>query len=167
MGVRRSPAVTAVMSRYPSAYGHTPSYRSVGGMPGSGSSYPSALSRDAGLSRDIDKEFSSLGASLDKHGLGGLGSSLSTSLRQDPLSGLGSSGSNQSSSYKSSTYSSTTTSSSADGGIPHRESHQDSTYKSTRTGDSGIPHTSYAHNSSSFSTDKPYKNNVSSFSYNI
>merc|ERR1712165_697333 len=138
-------------------------------MPGSsGPSYPSALSRDAGgLSRDIDKEFSSLGASLDKHGLGGLGSSLSTSLRQDPLSGLGSSGSNQSSSYKSTSYSSTTTSSSADGGIPHRETHQDSTYKSVRTGESGIPHTSYAHNSSSFSTDKPYKNNVSSFSYNI
>ena len=34
------------MSRYPSAYGHTPSYRSVGGMP----AYPSALgARDSDL----------------------------------------------------------------------------------------------------------------------
>ena len=35
------------MSRYPSAYGHTPSYRSVGSMP----VYPSALgARDSDLS---------------------------------------------------------------------------------------------------------------------
>ena len=34
------------MSRYPSAYGHTPSYRSLGGMP----AYPSALgARDSDL----------------------------------------------------------------------------------------------------------------------
>jgi len=158
------------MSRYPSAYGHTPSYRSVGGLPSSTPSYPSALNRDlpsaSTLSRDLDREFASVGSTLDRHGLGGLGSSLSTSLSHDPLSGRTS---GTSSSVKSTSYSSKTSSSTADGrgGIPHRETNYDSTYKSVNTGDSGIPHTSYAHNSSSFSTDNPYKNNVSSFSYNI
>ena len=40
------------MSKYPSAYGHTPSYRSVGSMPSASSTiYPSALgSRDSDLS---------------------------------------------------------------------------------------------------------------------
>jgi len=158
------------MSRYPSAYGHTPSYRSVGGLPSSTPSYPSALNRDlpSALSRDLDKEFASVGSALDRHGLGGLGSSLSTSLSHDPLSGV-SRTSGSSSAVKSTSYSSSTSSSTADGrgGIPKRETHYDSTYKSVNTGDSGIPHTSYAHNSSSFSTDNPYKNNVSSFSYNI
>ena len=36
-----------------------------------------------------------------------------------------------------------------------------------RTGAAGIPHTSYSHNTSSFDSDRPYRNNVSSFSYNI
>ena len=39
------------MSRYPSAYGHTPSYRSLGAMP----VYPSALG-----ARDLDIELPSL-----------------------------------------------------------------------------------------------------------
>ena len=49
----------------------------------------------------------------------------------------------------------------------YRESHHDSTYRSTRVGDSGIPHTSYGHSSSSYDSDRPYKNAVSNFSYNI
>merc|ERR1739838_502515 len=43
----------------------------------------------------------------------------------------------------------------------------DSTYRSTATGASGIPHTSYAHTSSGYSSENPYKNKVSSYSYNI
>jgi hypothetical protein len=43
----------------------------------------------------------------------------------------------------------------------------DNTYKSVSTGASGIPHTSYSHTGSSYSTENPYKNRVSSFSYNI
>ena len=50
---------------------------------------------------------------------------------------------------------------------PHRESHHDSTYRSTRVGDSGIPHTSYGHSSSSYDSNRPYKNAVSNYSYNI
>ena len=50
---------------------------------------------------------------------------------------------------------------------PDRESHHDSTYRSTRVGDSGIPHTSYGHSSSSYDSNRPYKNAVSNFSYNI
>merc|ERR1712055_849779 len=46
-------------------------------------------------------------------------------------------------------------------------SYHDSTQRTTRTGDSGIPHTSYSHNSSSFDSDRPYGNRVSNFSYNI
>ena len=51
--------------------------------------------------------------------------------------------------------------------LSSRESHHDSTYRSTRVGDSGIPHTSYGHSSSSYDSDRPYKNTVSNFSYNI
>merc|ERR1711862_495873 len=102
---------------------------------------------------------SALGSTIDREL-----SSLTTSLSTDPL--LRSGRSNESS-YQTKSYSSSTTSSSADGGRPHYSSHSDSTYKSTRTGASGIPHTSYSHNTSSFDTDRPYKNNVSSFSYNI
>merc|ERR1711872_589720 len=58
-------------------------------------------------------------------------------------------------------------SSSVDGGLPHYSSSSDSVYKSTRTGPSNVPHTSYSHSSSSFDSDRPYRNNVSSFSYNI
>merc|ERR1712004_650236 len=88
---------------------------------------------------------------------------LSTSMRS-PLNTTTHSGS--SSSYKTEKYSSSSVSS-ANGSLPHRESHHDSTYRSTRVGDSGIPHTSYAHTTSSFDSDRPYKNAVSNFSYNI
>merc|ERR1712198_342710 len=154
---KQSVVLTYRMSRYPSAYGHTPSYRSVGGMP----AYPSALGtrdsdlsfKSSALSSDIDREFSALKSSMTSDPL----------LKYDPLTK--SSGSK--SSYQSSSYSSSEVRSSNDGGMPHRSSHSDSTYKSVRTGDSGIPHTSYSHSSSSFDSDRPYGNRVSSFSYNI
>jgi len=163
------------MSKYPSAYGHTPSYRSVGSMPGS-SVYPSALgARDSdlsfrssalgasslgstlgssGLSSDMDREFSSMKASMK-----------ADSLLANPL-GL-STKTGGSSAYQSSSYSSKEVRSSADGGIPHRSTHSDSTYKSTATGNSGIPHTSYSSSSNSFDSDRPYGNRNSHFSYNI
>merc|ERR1712107_49247 len=100
-------------SSYPSAHGHTPSYRSA-----ASTVYPSALGSDTG----------SFSSGLSSR------STLSTDLDRD---------------------------------LAHRESHHDSTYRSTRVGDSGIPHTSYAHTTSSFDSDRPYKNAVSNFSYNI
>jgi len=155
-------------SRYPSAYGHTPSYRSynsasaTSGLAGSG--YPSALGTKTSFDTDrilsdTDKFFSdsslsssrALGA-LDKYDLGmpsTTGSSSSSSKKV------------QSSSY-SSRYAST-----SDGGRPKVESSSDYTMRSSATGASGIPHSSYAHQSSSYSSDNPYKNRVSSYSYNI
>merc|ERR1712063_77533 len=145
---------TVRMSRYPSAHGHTPSYRSVGSMP----TYPSALgARDttdlglglgsrsgAGLSAAMDREFSSLTSSLNTDPL------LKYS---DPLAK-----STGATSYQASSYSSKQTSSSADGGVPHISSTSDSTYRSRAVGDSGIPHTSYSHSSNSFDSDRPYGN---------
>jgi hypothetical protein len=58
-------------------------------------------------------------------------------------------------------------SSSQDGGRPKVEYSTDSTYKAREVGPSGIPHTSYSQSGSSYSTENPYKNRVSSFSYNI
>ena len=59
------------MSRYPSAYGHTPSYKSVGGL--GGSSYPSALGSSLGsstgsssLTRDMDREMGAMRREMDK-----------------------------------------------------------------------------------------------------
>merc|ERR1712219_16691 len=175
--------VCSKMSRYPSAYGHTPSYRSV-----ASTVYPSALGRDpldvpaslsAGLGarstldrefdRTFDKDFSA-----DLSFTSGLGtrSALSdlehdlkfSSRARSPLINTNAH-SSSSSTYKAEKYSSSV--SSANGGLPHRESHHDSTYRSTRVGDSGIPHTSYGHSSSSYDSDRPYKNAVSNFSYNI
>merc|ERR1712038_1778556 len=140
-------------SSYPSAHGHTPSYRSA-----ASTVYPSALGSDTGsFSSGLSSRsaLSSLDRDMARH--------VSTSMRS-PLNTTTHSGS--SSSYKTEKYSSSSVSS-ANGGLPHRESHHDSTYRSTRVGDSGIPHTSYAHTSSSFDSDRPYKNAVSNFSYNI
>merc|ERR1712198_383681 len=119
------------MSRYPSAHGHTPSYRSLSGMSSTSPTYPSALgARDSdfgtglgrsglsGLSSDIDREFSSL----------------TSSLKSDPLLKYGSGPSGSSTSYQASSYSSKQTSSSTDGGVPHVKTSHDSTYKSIRTG---------------------------------
>merc|ERR1712062_154816 len=141
-------------SSYPSAHGHTPSYRSA-----ASTVYPSALGSDTGsFSSGLSSRstLSSLDRDLARH--------VNSSMRS-PLNTTTNSGSS-SSSYKTEKYSSSSVSS-ANGGMPHRESHHDSTHRSTRVGDSGIPHTSYAHTSSSFDSDRPYKNAVSNFSYNI
>merc|ERR1712213_271175 len=200
MGVGKKAAifsnVLATMSRYPSAYGHTPTYRSV-----ASTVYPSALGRDpldvpASLSglgarstldrefdrsferdfssrREFEKDFSRLDSGLNFSSGLGARSALSdlehdlkfSSLASRARSPLSTSHSGSSSTYKAEKYSSST--SSTNGGLPHRESHHDSTYRSTRVGDSGIPHTSYGHSSSSYDSDRPYKNAVSNFSYNI
>merc|ERR1712079_222376 len=130
-------------SSYPSAHGHTPSYRSA-----ASTVYPSALGSDTGsFSSGLSSRstLSDLDRDMARH--------VNTSMRS-PLNTATHSGS--SSSYKTEKYSSSSVSS-TNGGLPHRESHHDSTYRSTRVGDSGIPHTSYAHTSSSFDSDRPYK----------
>merc|ERR1712107_242003 len=150
-----------VMSRssYPSAHGHTPSYRSA-----ASTVYPSALGSDAQkyfhtTSHPQTGSFSSGLSSrsalsdLDRDMARHVNSKLSTSTRS-PINTTTNSGSS-SSSYKTEKYSSSSVSS-TNGGLPHRESHHDSTYRSTRVGDSGIPHTSYAHTTSSFDSDRPY-----------
>merc|ERR1712123_442831 len=156
-----------------SAHGHTPGYRS---MTSGSSAYPSALDTtrrvdmDLGLSGGLGGRTPSslLGSNIDREF-----SSLSSSLSTDPLlkynSPLDRTGSGRAaeSSYQAKSYSSSTTQSSGDGGRPHMSTHSDSMHKSTRSGSSGIPHTSYSHNTSSFDTDRPYKKNVSSYSYNI
>merc|ERR1712098_51025 len=166
------------MSRYPSAYGHTPSYKSVG------SGYPSALSSsssvlDSGSSRmrnmemDMDREMGAMRREMDRDFSTGTRTSLATdplmkyssSSMLSPLGGAANKSESSSSSYQSKSYSAT--SSSVDGGLPHYSSSSDSVSRSTRTGPSNIPHTSYSHTSSSFDSDRPYRNNVSSFSYNI
>ena len=55
------------MSRYPSAYGHTPSYKSSSLSSG----YPSALGSSvldsgSGLSRDMDKEMAAMKREMDR-----------------------------------------------------------------------------------------------------
>merc|ERR1712200_104988 len=88
---------------------------------------------------------------------------LSTDLSLPSIGG----GSSSSSAAKVQSYSSSYSSTSRDGGRPVTEYSTDSTYKSTTTGPSGIPHTSYGHSSSNYSSENPYKNRVSSYSYNI
>jgi len=151
-------------SRYPSAYGHTPSYRSVNSLPGASyesshmttspsSTFTSGLGRDIArdVKFDIDREMRAFDAPLTtSSGLGGATGSSSSSKKV--------------SSYSSSSYSSSST---GDGKRPVVESSYDSNYRSSNTGASGVPHTSYASTSSSYSSENPYKNRVSSFSYNI
>merc|ERR1712183_38688 len=124
------------MSRYPSAYGHTPSYKSVGGLgSSSSSSYPSALGSSLGsstasssLTRDMDREMGAMRREMDKD-LGGV-LSTGSSLSYSPLGSTSRSGGETSSSYQSKSYSST--SSSLGGGVPHHSSQSDSVYRSTR-----------------------------------
>merc|ERR1712098_333485 len=156
----------------------TPSYKSVG------SGYPSALSSsssvlDSGSSRmrnmemDMDREMGAMRREMDRDFSTGTRTSLATdplmkyssSSMLSPLGGAANKSESSSSSYQSKSYSAT--SSSVDGGLPHYSSSSDSVSRSTRTGPSNIPHTSYSHTSSSFDSDRPYRNNVSSFSYNI
>merc|ERR1739842_146890 len=109
----------------------------------------------SGLSSSRSTGLSSMERDMARH--------LSSRGRSPLTTSTGSSAS--SSTYKTEKYSSSV--SSSNGGLPHRESHHDSTYRSTRVGDSGIPHTSYGHSSSSYDSNRPYKNAVSNFSYNI
>merc|ERR1712073_75391 len=142
-------------SRYPSAFGHTPTYRSY-------ASIPDASIGD--LSRDLTRE---LGALSNTAGVSAFNrtptSLLSTDLSLPSVGG----GLSSSSAAKVQSYSSSYSSTSRDGGRPVTEYSTDSTYKSTTTGPSGIPHTSYGRSSSNYSSENPYKNRVSSYSYNI
>merc|ERR1712045_133179 len=76
------------MSRYPSAHGHTPSYKSLGS--GSGSSYPSALGSsvlDSGssLGRDMDREMAAMKREMDRDFGTTRSSGLGSSSMVDPL----------------------------------------------------------------------------------
>lgn len=160
-------------SRYPSAYGHTPSYRSYNAMPSSsglvGHGYPSALgSSSLGSSALGDRTADRILADTDKYFTDSSLSSRSAFDKYDlgMPSTTGSSSSNSAKKVQSSSYTSSY-SSASDGGRPVVESSSDYTMRSANTGASGIPHTSYAHQSSNYSSDSPYKNRVSSYSYNI
>ena len=137
------------MSRYPSSYGHTPSYRSV-----ASTVYPSALGADmdrefssrfrelshsdrgfspAGLRAcsvlpDVDRRFITSGLRALSV-LSDIDREFSSISSRSPLTTPGSH-SASSSTYKAENYSSAT--SSTNGGLPHRETHNDSTYRSTR-----------------------------------
>merc|ERR1719153_326741 len=142
-------------SRYPSAFGHTPTYRSY-------ASIPDASIGD--LSRDLIRELGSLSNTAGVSAFNRTPTSLlSTDLSLPSVGG----GSSSSSAAKVQSYSSSYSSTSRDGGRPVTEYSTDSTYKSTTTGPSGSPHTSYGHSSSNYSSENPYKNRVSSYSYNI
>merc|ERR1712180_61776 len=114
------------------------------------SSFTSGLGRDMArdIKFDIDRELKAFDTPLTTSS--GLGSGSSSSAQKV-------------SSYQSSSYSSSAT----DGKRPVVESSYDSTYKSSQTGPSGVPHSSYAHSSASYSSENPYKNRSSNFSYNI
>merc|ERR1712107_350869 len=121
------------------------------------------MEREMGaMKREMDRDF---GAMSHRTTSGLVSDPLLKYSSSSPL-GLSSSGSRSenSSTYQSKSYSSS--SSQVDGGVPHHSSHSDSVYRSTRTGPSNIPHTSYSHSSSSFDSDNRW-NNASSFSYNI
>merc|ERR1711894_472506 len=143
-------------SRYPSAFGHTPTYRSY-------ASIPDASIGD--LSRDLTRELGSLSSTAGVSAFNRTPTSLlsSTDFSLPSVGG----GSTSSSAAKVQSYSSSYSSTSRDGGRPITEYSTDSTYKSQTTGPSGIPHTSYGHSSSNYSSENPYKNRVSSYSYNI
>ena len=90
------------------------------------------------------------------------------SLSHSPLGSVSrTGGTERSSSYQSQSQSYSSSSSNTGGGVPHHTSQSDSVYRSTRTGPGNIPHTSYSHTSASTDSERPYRNNVSSFSYNI
>merc|ERR1712121_358052 len=128
-GSRDKMAYRGSGSRSPSAYGHTPSYRSVNALPSDpypsalGASAPASSSFTSGLGRDmardikfdIDRELKAFDAPLSTGSLGGSG-----------LTGSGSSSAQKGSSYQSS--------SATDGKRPVVESSYDSTYRAQQTG---------------------------------
>merc|ERR1711981_804735 len=144
-------------SRFPSAYGHTPSYRSYASIPDASSA--SDFTRD--LTRDLGLGASTAGVSAFNRNPTSL---LADSDLHMPLRTTG--GTSQSS-QKVTSYSSSYSSTSGTGTKPVTEYSADSMYKATTTGASGIPHTSYAHNTTGYSSENPYKNRSSSYSYNI
>jgi hypothetical protein len=154
-------------SRYPSAYGHTPSYRSYAkGDMDAGTSYPSALG-SSGLGGSSRMGSSGMGSS--GLGLGRSSALVDFDLNMPTSMGLGgntSSSSNAASKNVQQSYSSYS-SSALDGGRPKVEYSNDSTYRASNTGNSGVPHTSYAHSSQNYSSEDPYKNRSSNYSYNI
>merc|ERR1711981_614166 len=124
-------------SRFPSAYGHTPSYRSYASIPDASSA--SDFTRD--LTRDLGLGASTAGVSAFNRNPTSL---LADSDLHMPLRTTGGTRTK-----------------------PVTEYSADSMYKATTTGASGIPHTSYAHNTTGYSSENPYKNRSSSYSYNI
>merc|ERR1711902_10766 len=163
---------------YPSALGRDPldvpaSLSGLGARSTLDREFDRSFERDFSSRREFEKDFSRLDSDLNFSSGLGARSALSdlehdlkfSSLASRARTPLSTSHSGSSSTYKAEKYSSST--SSINGGLPHRESHHDSTYRNTRVGDSGIPHTSYGHSSSSYDSDRPYKNTVSNFSYNI
>jgi len=209
-------------SRYPSAYGHTPSYRSLGrDVPG----YPSALyDTDPTFSRydpyfdrkytgrvndlddamrferfksrasdieddmsfgkfksrlgndydsffsDFSRDFADMKSSMWSDSLFSPSRRMRTSFSPDPWTDSWtteplhtkkqSMADEKVSSYRSSEYRS-----SEDGGKPHKRAQSEFSHRNTKTGDSGIPHTTYSHSSSNYDSDRPYANRH--VSYNI
>merc|ERR1712024_392940 len=151
-------------SRYPSAYGHTPSYKSYASVNPDGSIHDS-ITLTSGIGLPSPGSYAGVSAfNRDKplH----MESDFSKSLDFSMPSTL-SSGTTSSSSKKVSSYSSSYSSSSRDGGRPVTEYATDSTYKSTATGPSGVPRTSYSHSTTGYSSENPYKNRSSHYSFNI
>jgi hypothetical protein len=64
-------------------------------------------------------------------------------------------------------YSSSYSSSQVNGGVPNVEWSKDSSFRSSTAGTGQSPHVSFASTSSAYSSDQPWKNKNSSFSYNI
>merc|ERR1712122_3767 len=109
-------------SRYPSAFGHTPTYRSY-------SSIPDASISD--MSRDLTRDLGISHAGVSAFGRNPTTSLLDTDFSLSPSTRAGTTSSSKKvSSYSSSSYSST----SKDGGRPMTEYSTDSTYRSTATG---------------------------------
>merc|ERR1711879_957305 len=104
-------SISYAMSRssYPSAHGHTPSYRSA-----ASTVYPSALGSDTGSFSSGLSSRSTL-SDLDREMARHVNSSMRSPLNTTTHSG-------SSSSYKTEKYSSSSVSS-TNGGLPHRESH--------------------------------------------
>lgn len=159
-------------SRYQSAFGHTPSYRSYV-RSGLDSSAPTSSAFSSGLGS------AGLGSSTGSTGFNAYGSgpgydlslpsaSFDLGLSTSGLGSAGGSGSSSKAVQKVSNYSYSSSSNSAvDGGRPVVEYSKESNYKASATGPSGIPRSSVAHSSSSYSSEDPYKNRVSNYSYNI
>ncbi len=148
-------------SRYPSAFGHTPSYRSYvkGGL-------------DTGLASDYGTTGLGLGSTTLSPSLGsaGVGGSFDLSMpsfsKDLGLSGGSGNYASSTSKVSSQNYSSVSDSR-RDGGRPVVEYSSDATFRKQESGPSGIPRTQYATSSQAYSSEDPYKNRNFNYSYNI